>query len=200
MQNAVSAPKQRLRNVAPMEPPRPAVPPTIVVVHPRENRRKCSVEPLRSRPGFRFWTFPQRGGEPLDGYVRLAIGGPLLGAADARSGLLVLDGTWRLAQRMEPFFRDVPVRSLRRGDRLPCASKAHPAGAGLATIEASTPHSSRRAAGRRAARPSPLGGAFLEAPRAARGRRVTRHGRRAHQMRARRLVAPHRVAFTPNAS
>jgi pre-rRNA-processing protein TSR3 len=121
-----------------MHPPRPAVPPTIVVVHPRENRRKCSVEPLRSHPGFRFWTFPQRGGEPLDGYVRLAIGGPLLGAADARSGLLVLDGTWRLAQRMEPFFQDVPVRSLPEWvTAYPRASKSFPDPAqGLATIEA----------------------------------------------------------------
>ena len=121
-----------------MHLPRPAAPPTIVVVHPRENRRKCSVEPLRARPDFRFWTFPERGGEPLDGYVRLAIGGPLFGEADARSGLLVLDGTWRLARRMEPFFQDVPVRSLPEWvTAYPRASKSFPDPAqGLATIEA----------------------------------------------------------------
>ena len=87
-------------------------PPTIIVVHPRENRRKCSVEPLRSHADFRFWTFPERGPESLDGYVRLGIGGPLLSEADQHSGLLVLDGTWRLAQRMEPSFANIPVRSI----------------------------------------------------------------------------------------
>lgn len=87
-------------------------PPTVIVVHPRENRQKCSVEPLRDRAEFVFWTFPNRGPEPIDGYVRLGIGGPLLSPEDAPRGLLVLDGTWRLAQRMEPSFRELPVRSL----------------------------------------------------------------------------------------
>jgi pre-rRNA-processing protein TSR3 len=114
------------------------LPPTIIVVHPRERRSKCTVEPLRSRAGFIFWTFPQQGPEPLAGYVRLGIGGPLLSGSDAESGLVVLDGTWRLADRMEPFFRDVPLRSL------PAVQTAYPRAsyiypdppAGLATIEA----------------------------------------------------------------
>ncbi len=113
-------------------------PPTIIVVHPRENRRKCSVEPLRPHSDFRFWTFPERGTESLQGYVRLGIGGPLLSEADRESGLLVLDGTWRLAQRMEPSFADVPVRSI------PVWHTAYPRVSkvfedpltGLATIEA----------------------------------------------------------------
>lgn len=113
-------------------------PPTIIVVHPRENRRKCSVEPLRQHADFRFWTFPERGTESLQGYVRLGIGGPLLSEADRESGLLVLDGTWRLAQRMEPSFADVPVRSI------PVWQTAYPRVSkvfedpltGLATIEA----------------------------------------------------------------
>ncbi len=112
--------------------------PTIIVVHPRENRRKCSVEPLRQHSDFRFWTFPERGTESLQGYVRLGIGGPLLSEADRESGLLVLDGTWRLAQRMEPSFADVPVRSI------PVWQTAYPRVSkvfedpltGLATIEA----------------------------------------------------------------
>jgi len=114
------------------------VPPTIVVVHPRENRKKCSVEPLRRRPDFRFWRFPERGKESLDGYVRLGIGGPLLSATDATSGLFVLDGTWRLAERMVPFFSELPVRSLPPWvTAYPRTSKRldDPA-AGLATIEA----------------------------------------------------------------
>src|SRR5690349_20002617 len=125
------APRSRIRprtNVERMDPTRPQeAPPTILVVHPRENRKKCSVEPLRAHSGFRFWTFPKRGPEPLDGYVRLASGGPLLSAADARNGLLVLDGTWRLAQRMAPFFAELPVRSLPEWvTAYPRASKTFP--------------------------------------------------------------------------
>lgn len=113
-------------------------PPTIIVVHPREKRSKCTVEPLRGRDGFVFWTFPERGDEPLDGYVRLVMEGPVLSLQDAQCGLLVLDGTWRLAQRMDKFFKDVPPRSL------PPIQTAYPRlsriipdpSGGLATIEA----------------------------------------------------------------
>ena len=75
-------------------------PPTIFVVHPRERRSKCSVEALRGRDGFIFWTFPSRGPESLEGYVRLGMGGPEIGPEDANGGLLILDGTWRLASKM----------------------------------------------------------------------------------------------------
>ena len=113
-------------------------PPTILVVHPREKRSKCSVEPLRGRAGFVFWKFPDRGPESLEGYVRLGIGGPILSEADAAAGLLVLDGTWNLAARMEPQYASLPVRSL------PPIRTAYPRtsklfddpGEGLATIEA----------------------------------------------------------------
>jgi pre-rRNA-processing protein TSR3 len=113
-------------------------PPTILVVHPRERRSKCTVEPLRGRDGFRFWTFPDRGPEPLADYVRLTMDGPVLSAADADRGLLVLDGTWRLAHRMDKLFLDVPARSLppiRTAYPRMSRIKPDPAG-GLATIEA----------------------------------------------------------------
>lgn len=87
---------------------------TWIVVHPRENRRKCSVEPLRGRSDLHFANFrtqrpPFPEGEP---YVRLGIGGPLLSAEDADKGLLILDGTWRLAEKMEPAYSQLPIRSL----------------------------------------------------------------------------------------
>ncbi|VAX38131.1 hypothetical protein MNBD_PLANCTO02-2322 [hydrothermal vent metagenome] len=115
-----------------------AYPPTIIVVHPKERRKKCSVEPLRSNKDFVFWKFPQQGEEPLDGYVRLAMDGPLLGAADADAGLLVLDGTWRYAETMEKDYLHIPSRSL------PVWETAYPRisknfedpNSGLATIEA----------------------------------------------------------------
>lgn len=139
-------------------------PPTIIVVHPKEKRSKCTVEPLRGRVGFVFWRFPRLGPEPhevrskvesrrveksrpgfdastltLTGYVRLGLGGPVLSEADAGRGLLVLDGTWRLAGAMESAFASVPVRTLPAGweTAYPRRSKLFedPLG-GLATIEA----------------------------------------------------------------
>lgn len=116
----------------------PAPPPTIIVVHPRERRSKCTVEPLRGRDDFRFRTFPETGPESLDGYVRLGIGGSLLTPADGSRGLLVLDGTWRLVERMAPAYAELPVVSLGPWQTAyPRTSKLFedPA-AGLATIEA----------------------------------------------------------------
>lgn len=113
-------------------------PSTVIVIHPREKRSKCTVEPLRGREGFTFWTFPEMEFLPLDEYVRLGFGGPLLSMDDSPRGLLVLDGTWRLADRMEKFFRNVPVRSLPGiQTAYPRASRNYPdPQAGLATIEA----------------------------------------------------------------
>lgn len=114
------------------------VPPTIVVVHPKENRGKCTVEPLREREGFRFHTWGKPIADDLTGYVRLAVEGTPLGAADRENGLLVLDATWRHAQAMEADFASIPPRSLPAVQTAyPRVSKwfADPPG-GLATIEA----------------------------------------------------------------
>lgn len=113
-------------------------PPTIFVVHPKERRSKCSVEPLRGWDGFRFWKFPQVGPEPLDGYMRLGLGGTQLSPEHRGRGLLILDGTWRLADRMTPDFAELPVVSLGPWrTAYPRTSKLFddPSG-GLATIEA----------------------------------------------------------------
>lgn len=86
--------------------------PTIIVVHPRENRAKCSIEPLRGRSDLRFVNFSPRLTLDLQNYIRLAVDGPPLGESDATCGILLLDGTWRHAERMETHFRHVPPRSL----------------------------------------------------------------------------------------
>jgi len=113
-------------------------PPTVIVVHPKEKRKKCTVEPLRGRADIVFWKYPRIGDEPLEGYVRLGLGGPVLSSTDAACGLLVLDGTWRLAGKMEADFADVPVRELPPWETAyPRTSKLFddPLG-GLATVEA----------------------------------------------------------------
>jgi pre-rRNA-processing protein TSR3 len=90
----------------------PTFPPTVIVRHPRENPRKCSVLPLRGRAGLLFLAHPVRERPDLRGYVRLAAEGPELSAADAAAGVLLLDGSWRRAEAMIRDFEDVPPRSL----------------------------------------------------------------------------------------
>ncbi|MFM7166279.1 MAG: hypothetical protein ACKPJD_35645 [Planctomycetaceae bacterium] len=115
-----------------------AWPRTVIVIHPRERRSKCSVEPLRRDPEYIFTTFPHPVPIDLTGYVRLGIGGPQLSESDAGSGLLLLDGTWKRAAGMLPFYQHLPVRSL------PSLKTAYPRKSeiyedpegGLATIEA----------------------------------------------------------------
>jgi pre-rRNA-processing protein TSR3 len=112
-------------------------PPTVIVVHPRERRKKCTVRALRSRDGFAFCNFPRMPYD-LTGYVRLGLGGLQLSEADSERGLLVLDGTWRHVQPMERMFAAISIRSLPPlVTAYPRASKVStdPDG-GLATIEA----------------------------------------------------------------
>ena len=52
-------------------------PPTVIVVHRRENPKKCSVAPLEGREGFVFWRYPFASREPLPGYVQLGMSGIL---------------------------------------------------------------------------------------------------------------------------
>src|SRR5262249_32155530 len=90
-----------------------ASPPTIIVRHPKENPRKCSILPLRGRPELVFLTYPVKALPPLEGYIRLAADGPELSVADAGKGVLLLDGSWRWADSMNRAFLEVPPRSLR---------------------------------------------------------------------------------------
>ena len=113
-------------------------PPTVVVRHPKENPRKCSILPLRGRPDLVFLPYPVKEPPHLEGYIRLAAEGPPLTAADADQGLLLLDGSWRWAGAMTRAFAEVPPRSL-RGYRTayPRASKlGTDPDNGLASVEA----------------------------------------------------------------
>jgi pre-rRNA-processing protein TSR3 len=113
-------------------------PTTIVVRHPRENPRKCSILPLQGRADVRILMYPLKEPLALEGYVRLAAEGPALSDADRGMGILLLDGSWRSAGRMNMQFAAVPPRSL-SGWRsaYPRVSKlgTDPAN-GLASIEA----------------------------------------------------------------
>jgi pre-rRNA-processing protein TSR3 len=115
----------------------PSPPLTVIITHPKERRAKCTVAWLKGDPRFAFFRGPRRP-ENLSGYVRLAMEGPVLSEADADCGLLVLDGTWKLVDRLAPRVDEVPTR------RLPPLQTAYPRTSkvrvdpdgGLATIEA----------------------------------------------------------------
>src|SRR5438309_1403608 len=87
--------------------------PTVIVRHPKENPRKCSILPLRGRDDIVWLQYPPARRPPLDNYVRLAAEGPPLTLADQDKGILLLDGSWRWAEAMTRTFADVPPRSLR---------------------------------------------------------------------------------------
>jgi pre-rRNA-processing protein TSR3 len=87
-------------------------PNTIIVRHPRENPKKCSVIPLKGRGDIEFLSYPVKPMPNLHGYIRLAADGPELSSADRGCGILLLDGSWRAADKMMANFLDVPPRSL----------------------------------------------------------------------------------------
>lgn len=85
---------------------------TIIVRDPKENPKKCSVLPLKGRSDLQFFTFPATGLPSLEGYIRLAAKGPALSREDQDRGILLLDGSWRSAGKMNRQFEAVPARSL----------------------------------------------------------------------------------------
>ncbi len=111
--------------------------PTVILVHPKERRSKCTVAALRGDPRLQFIKYPRRPAD-LSGYVRLGMAGPVLSRADSPFGLLLLDGTWRWAESMEASVAEVPTRTL------PVLTTAYPRTSkvfddpqgGLATVEA----------------------------------------------------------------
>jgi pre-rRNA-processing protein TSR3 len=85
---------------------------TIIVRHPRENPKKCSVLPLQGRDDVQFLSYPTTPLPSFEGYIRLAADGPELSIADRAYGILLLDGSWRRAEKMIASFEAVPPRSL----------------------------------------------------------------------------------------
>ena len=112
--------------------------PTIILRHPTESNRKCTVSPLRGVEGFQLYRFPLKQPYDFSNYVRLGFDGPQLSSADRDKGLLILDATWRRVAAMEAEYVSVPIRSL------PHLQTAYPRRSrlsqdpnqGLATIEA----------------------------------------------------------------
>lgn len=75
-------------------------PPTVVIRHRLENLKKCSLSGLERRSDFHFISYPYTQLPSLDGYLLLTLDAPPLTVADGNCGLLLLDATWRYADKM----------------------------------------------------------------------------------------------------
>jgi pre-rRNA-processing protein TSR3 len=76
--------------------------PTIILRHRKENLKKCSLSGLEGHPALRFYRYPDQMASlpPLDRYLILDITAPVLSEKDSDAGLLLVDGTWKYAQKM----------------------------------------------------------------------------------------------------
>jgi pre-rRNA-processing protein TSR3 len=115
---------------------------TIIFRHQRENLKKCSLRGLEQRSDFSFFIYPKLTFLDQENYILLTPEAPVLSKADSGHGLLLLDGTWRLAKKMAEMII-MPASTLRRS--LPISFKtAYPRrqdnfvdpNKGLASIEA----------------------------------------------------------------
>lgn len=75
-------------------------PPTVVIRHRLENLKKCSLSGLESRSDFIFIKYPYATLPALNHYILLNLDAPPLTIADQAYGLLILDATWRYAEKM----------------------------------------------------------------------------------------------------
>lgn len=111
-----------------------------IVVHYKERRSKCTLEPLRGRADLRFVDFVPEGRVEADRHVVLAVDAPVITTADAGRPLLLLDATWRLLPAMQRGLEgDHVSRSLPPdlATAYPRRSKLEPdPDAGLASVEA----------------------------------------------------------------
>ncbi len=80
----------------------PLHPPTLIIRHKRENRKKCSLTPLEKCPGFNFASYPSASAPPLpEGGILLAPDAPVLTPEDEGRPLVLIDGTWDHAKKIE---------------------------------------------------------------------------------------------------
>lgn len=85
------------------------LPPTVVWRHRRENLKKCTLRGLESRPDFQFFTYPTHELPLLKNYIVLGLDAPPLSQADAQQGLLLVDATWRYADKMVKKLKEQPA-------------------------------------------------------------------------------------------
>jgi pre-rRNA-processing protein TSR3 len=85
-------------------------PNTIILRHRKENLKKCSLTGLESRADMGFLTYPSSHLPEKDGYLLLSLDAPLLSIADKDKGIYLIDGTWKLAAKMDSMLPFAPER------------------------------------------------------------------------------------------
>ena len=91
-------------------------PPTYILRHRKENLNKCTLRGLEENPGFQFFTYPQDSLPPLSEYLLLTLDAPVLSKEDRHLGVLLIDGTWNYAEKME---KQLPLPHLFQKRSLP---------------------------------------------------------------------------------
>jgi pre-rRNA-processing protein TSR3 len=114
--------------------------PTYIIRHRKENLKKCSLRGIEQRKDCIFLSYPASELPSFQNYLHLSLEAEVeLSAGEQAAGLLLLDATWRYAEKMERAVAHVPKR------RLPLAARtAYPRRQtgcsdpllGLASIEA----------------------------------------------------------------
>lgn len=73
-------------------------PTTIILRHPKENLKKCSLRGIETREDCKFFTYPTENLPDLSSYILLTLDAPCLSLQDASYGLFLIDATWKYAQ------------------------------------------------------------------------------------------------------
>lgn len=109
---------------------------TIILRHRRENLDKCSLRGLEKRDDLTFYTYPLHQLPDLSNYLLLQVGAPPLNLEDRDQGVLLIDGTWRLAEVMaKQLPLNIKARSLPSHFKTAYPRKPNPE-SGLASVEA----------------------------------------------------------------
>ncbi len=115
-------------------------PNTIILRHRRENLKKCSLTGLENREDIEFYTYPTHHLPQKNGYILLSFDGKELSKDDMGKGIYLIDGTWKLAEKMlktlpfKPEIRSLPkhFKTAYPRRQTACANPEE----GLASIEA----------------------------------------------------------------
>lgn len=77
-------------------------PKTLIIRHRKENLKKCSLRGLEKKPEFLFYQYPLHELPPLaeHGVLLCLEGEEELSSADSGANLILIDATWRYAQKM----------------------------------------------------------------------------------------------------
>lgn len=74
--------------------------PTLIIRHRRENKKKCTLQPIIHRTDCQFLRYPSCKLPNTDSHFLLSFDGPALSEKDQHLGIILLDGTWKRAACM----------------------------------------------------------------------------------------------------